>query len=183
LLVNNSIFLVEQPNVVDSASNLVRVDLSNQSKPTELFPTLRKGLVSLIELSGPDSLAVSEEGASQVLLLDPKSSQLTSTIPVAAGTPRGLAQLGNCLVVGSEASRKVSFYSLKTSPQSLVATWDLSGAGQSLMGIRDLAVDPASGTVYVRSAYACVPMQPCPPRNSVWLADDSTGATLAACQQ
>jgi hypothetical protein len=180
LLVGNSLFLVEQPNITQSAANLVRVDLASQ-KPVELFPTLRKGLLSLVALDN-GQLAVSEPGAGQVLLIDEKSSQLAGQVPVAAGAPRGLAQLGKCLVVGSEVSRHVSFFDLTAGDRTLVADWDLSGASQNLMAIRDLAVDPQTGAVFARSAYPCTPFSSCGPRNGVVLARDTSGETLAACR-
>lgn len=181
-VIGNTLYLLHDKDIFGQQSNFSSVNLTTQ-KTERFFPSWRQRLVSLLPLDN-GKIALSEQGADQVLFLDPTSKQ-TTVLKVEAGTPRGLATLGSCLVVASESSRQISFYDLKSSDNHLVAQWDLTGAGGKLYGIRSLAVDPQSGRVYVRSAYACSPNDPtCPSdRNNVLLVQERSGATFKQCQK
>lgn len=184
LVLGGKLYLVQDKDISGQQSNLVRVDLKTE-KVERLFNDFwRQGLSNLTLLSD-GTLALVERGAGQLLVVDPAAWKLTATIKVEAGTPHGLAQLGSCLVVGSETTKRVSFYDLKDTAHARLALWDLSGAGAKLLGIRNLAADPQSGRVYVRSAYACNPLDTkCgPDRNSVVMAEETSGATFKQCQK
>lgn len=181
VIIGNSLYVLEHPNIMDGGKNVVRVDLSTEV-PTKIFAQPREYLQNLVVLSN-NRLAATEYRANEVLLIDAQANKHVGTVKVPEGSPKALAQLGKCLVVGSEKTKKVSFFDLNSSDHKMLAQWDLSTAGDKFMGIRNLAVDPKSGRVYARSAYPCNIMENCPAeRNSVIVAEEEGSATFNACR-
>jgi hypothetical protein len=179
-LVGRSLYVIENNSVFTGDENLVRIDLSTQ-KAERTFPTTRKFLANLLQLKGGAQLALAETGASQVLLVDAATNQLAETIPVPLGSPRGLAQLGHCLLVAADEARHLFFFDLNTPDKKIVADWDLSVVGFKFGRARDLAVDDLTGRVYVRSAYPCPSCQVS--MSSVVVAEEKDQRTFQACKE
>jgi hypothetical protein len=179
VLVGNALYVVEHPSIMSGGRNLVRIDLKTET-PTSLYSGT--DIIRVLSLDGGKQLALADRGANEVVIVDTATGQAAKHIPISAGTPRGLGTLDHCLVVGSEQAKQVTFIDLRT--DKVVGTWDLSVAGTKLYGILSLAVDPASGRVYVRSAYPDSVVSPSQDadRNSVVLAEEKDGATAKACR-
>ena len=154
-----------------TASNLLKLAPGDE-KPKTVLRDLQIAQ-DIIALENPTRLAISEKLGGEVKLLDPKTEKVTATIVVKSGTPKSLAQLGRCLVVGSQVSKNVEFHDLAKG--KLVATWDLTAAGFTGANLSKLAVDPKTGAVFARSSgnFAA--------DNQVALVQEASGETCAAC--
>lgn len=178
-LAGNSLYVVENPTIASGGRYLVRVDLKTET-PTRVLEG--SNIANVLSLEDGKLLALADRGAAEVIVLNTVTGAVVKRLPVAAGTPRGLAVLGNCLVVGSEESKKLTFLDLRT--DKVQGEWDLSVVGNKLYGLRSVAADSATGRVYVRSSYPDFVgnASPDPDRNSVVLAEEADGTTFKACR-
>ena len=143
-----------------------------------VFSASRQGITTLLPLPARGQIAASEGLADQVLLIDAATNAVKTTVKVAGGTPRGLAQIGHCLAVGSDVAKKVTFYDLRKEEPSVVGEWDLSATAKPLYNIFSLAADPRTGNVFVRAKDICSSCTVS--RNRVLLASDG-GAIAKTC--
>jgi len=177
VLMSDFLFVLERRSFSLGDEDIYRIDLkSGQGK--RVFSENRQGLTNLLPLPSRGLLAASEGLADQILLIDAATNAVKATVKVPGGTPRGLAQLGHCLVVGSDVSKKVSFFDLRRPAPELVEEWDLSTTAKPLFNIFSLAADPGTGTVFVRAKDICSSCTVS--RNRVLLAADG-GAIAKAC--
>ena len=153
--VGDALYLVSSPNVSAGGKTLNKVDVARESF-TKILEG-RAGLDQILRLPAQNLLALTERDANQVLLVDLKTDRLSDTLSTEGfGRPRALAMLNGCLLVGTEDTKQVLVYNLaSTAHAKPIAQWDLSVAGDRFFRLRDLAADPATGTVYGRSAYPC----------------------------
>lgn len=180
LLLGDSLFVIERRDASLGDENLVKIDLKTETADKTFKDYLRNGLSNIISLPQRGRIAAAETVADQVLLIDVASNKLVETLAV-HGRPRGLATLGNCLVVSSEETRRVRFFDLGTAEAKLIDEWDLSVVGNKLRKARSLAVDPNSGRVYVRSTYICPSSLCVETMSSVVMAEQLSKATYARC--
>ena len=178
VLDGGSLWVIEAHSVFGGQDNLVKIDV-NSLAPTRTFSTLRNGITHLAALSADGLIATPESGTSQLLLVDEASNQLKSSVAI-NGDPVGVTTLGHCAVVSSDDIKHLSFVDVRGDKPSVVAEWDISSAGDRLKQPRAMAIDPATQTVFVRSAYtcpSCVVTQ-----SSVFLARDDSKGAFSACQ-
>lgn len=179
VLIGNAIYVVEHP-AIGAGRTLMRFDLGTG---TVAGVATGSDLVAILVLDGGRLLAIADRGTSEVLLFDTRTNQVVKRLPVAAGAPRSLALMGNCLVVASERTKKVSFLDLRK--DAAVGEWDLSVVGKKLFGIRKVAADSETGRVYVRSSYPASVVDASsaePERNSVVLAEEADSAIAKSCK-
>lgn len=148
------IVLIHQYSIGSSVSNATLLNPVRASHH-ELFKEPRKALRDFISLSG-SNLLFSEAGADQLLLVDAAKAELKASIPV-AGAPRSLAELGRCVLVGSETSRKIEVRAKSDLSAAPIETVDLSVLGPAFKLLHKIVVDQASGRVFAKSAYGCNP--------------------------
>lgn len=177
-LVGDHLYVVEHPSIETGGRTLYRVSLRDESmKPI----AAGSDIINVLVMDGGKTLALADRGADAVILVDTAAGKETKRLTIAAGAPRGLAQLGRCLVVATERSKRILFLDRETG--ETVADWDASVAGLHLFGLRNLAVDPRGERVYVRSAFAASPVDPGPEeRNSVVSFEETDPAALSACR-
>ncbi len=176
LLYEDFLFVLERRSIYLGDEDIYRIDLrSGEGK--RVFSEHRQGITQLLPIPSRGLLAASEGLADQVLLVDVKSNELKATFAVPGGTPRGLGELGHCLVVGSDVAKKISFLDLNSNGK-VVAEWDLSQTDKPLFNIFSIAVDPRSGNVFARAKDICASCTVS--RNRVVLATDG-GEAARAC--
>lgn len=180
LLLGDSLFVIEGRELSLGDENLVKIDLKTETADRTFKDHLRQGLTNIISLPQRGRIAAAETLADQVLLIDVASNKLVETLAV-NGEPRGLATLGNCLVVSSAETRRVRFFDLGTAEAKLIDEWNLSVVGNKLRKARSLAVDPDSGRVYVRSTYICPSSLCVETMSSVVMAEQLSKTTHKRC--
>ncbi|MBI1859656.1 MAG: hypothetical protein HYR96_01905 [Deltaproteobacteria bacterium] len=176
-VIGKSLFAVEDGLLSSSHSNLVQVDL--QSGAVKRFfdkSALPSRFSGLKLLSDGKTLAASQIWSDQVVLIDTQAGQVAKTLPVSGG-PRGVGEVGHCLVVASEESRRISFWDKNTGAQ--VNEWSLSGADDRLKKPGTISIDPA-GRIFVRSAYPCFGCQTT--QSSLWVVEEVGGKTFSDCK-
>lgn len=154
--VGRQFVVVHRYQIGHPASNVMVVDVDrNQARP--LFAERRNMLTSLAPLAS-GLVAFSEQGTGEVLVVNPSTSAIVGSSPT-KGAPRTLATVGHCVLAGNEQEKTVVALDVAdpARPKPVLGL-DFTTTGADLRGIRKIAVDPTTGKVYARSAYACNPM-------------------------
>src|SRR5690606_11725117 len=124
-----------------------KIDLSDETSEV-VFPENRAGLSDIVAL-GNDFIATSESHASQVIILAAETGEQIAEVPV-KGSPYGLATYGQCVISVSDDAKSLAFIKV-TERAELIAEWDVSAAGDRLKQPRRIAIDQATGDIYLRS--------------------------------
>lgn len=170
------LFVLERNHFLPGEETIARIDLAGGGIERS-FARTRRRLTTLLDLHGLPWIAAPESWADRVLLVDKATNRLAAGIPVEGG-PVEVGRLGDCLVVAAQETRRLAFFHLLRPGFPCVAEWDLAGQGPGLANIRALDVDPATGSVYLRSPYHVTVDGDTP---AVSVVDDPDGATYRAC--
>lgn len=170
------LFVLERNHFRPGEETIARIDLAAGGIERS-FARTRRRLTMLLDLVGLPWIAAPESWADRVLLVDKATNRLAAEIPVEGG-PVEVGRLGDCLVVAAQETRRLAFFHLLRPGFPCVAEWDLAGHGPGLANIRALDVDPATGSVYLRSPYHVTVDGDTP---AVSVVDDPDGATYRAC--
>jgi len=146
----DSLFVLERRSRLPGDEDVLRVNLTNL-KVDRVFSANRNGLLSLIALNDRKTLATSESLSHQVLLIDSQTNKLKGTITIPGSNPDSLAQLGDCLVVGSYAPPSLTLIDLKSSPPQLIDRVSFEGQTEDLPNVKKISVNPSKGFLFLRS--------------------------------
>jgi hypothetical protein len=175
----SSLWVLERRSLYMGDEGIVKLDIASGRIDRTFGNEYRNGLSDIKILSGYPLLAVSETLADQVLLIDRATNKLVQEIPVAGG-PRGLDQLGGCLLVTSEVTKQVTFIALwGGADRGVLDVWDATAAGDRLKAPRKIAVDPTNGRIFLRSTYGCPSCSVT--QSSVFALQDPENATVRKC--
>ena len=167
-VVGNSLFVLERHTIYLGDENIVRLDLSSM-KPERIFPELRNGITQLLALNDGKTLAFNELKSKQVLLLNTDNPSLEpQAVKIANSYPRALGQWRNCLLVASEDNHQLSFIALNQKTPIVLGEVSLEGYKDALPNIRNLAVNPETGAIFLRSSRVLRPWEPQDGKNSVY---------------
>jgi hypothetical protein len=172
-----SLWVIERKSFQMGDEDLVRVDTSTGAA-TRVFNEMRNGITAIHVAARSPWVAVAETLADQIVFVDKTTAAPAFTVPV-AGSPRGMTQLGGCLLVTSEDSKTVTFVSLWGDEPAVLDTWDVSAAGDRLKKPRKIAVNPVSGRIFLRSTYICPSCTV--PQSSVFYVEDQAGDVVSKC--
>jgi len=170
------LFVLERNHFLPGEESIARVDLASGAIE-RTFRGTRRRLTTLLDLEGLPWIAAPESWADRVLLVDKAANRLAAEIPVEGG-PVEVGRLGDCLVVTAQDARQILFFHLRRPGFPQVARWDLAEVGRGLGNIRALDVDPATGSIFLRSPYHVTVGADTP---AVTMLADPDGATYRAC--
>ena len=105
-------------------------------------------------MKGTNYLAATETMANKVLLIERTKNALAHEIAIKGG-PRGISQLGHCLVVSTEEEQGLVFIDLSMHEPEMIDRWDLTEADPRFKKARSVSVDETTGQIFLRSTYFC----------------------------
>lgn len=164
-LLGDSLWVLERQSFYLGDENIARINLKTM-KADRVFPTLRKGLVSILALKDGSALATAEHLEENVILIDAKDPAQQTLIPLQGTHPRSLAQWGRCLLVASEYPNRLTMINLGTKKPEIVFEFNLEPYAADLPNLKKMSVDPGTGNVFLRSAV--IPEPGTSNRNSVY---------------
>jgi len=183
LFTEGNLFVVEQNNILSSTQgNLIKLNPYTQTAERVFSQSNRKALTALVKLPGSSRIAITEQGANQVLLVhtDTNSVNEKENIPV-AGRPWGITLYGSkCIAVLAYNDHAVRFFDVSQPASPEVADWNLMNTINRFHRPRVLSADPQSGKLYIRSDEICPSCQTS--FNREFLVEEPGGATLAQCR-
>jgi hypothetical protein len=150
IVVGNSLFVLEHHDMFSTDANMVKIDLRSQTTETT-FDSYRNYVENLIYVPSINRIVLTETNASQLLIVNPDTNKLESTISVP--TPMGLSLNGSQLAVSTGPAKGLAFVDLTTS--KVTDNWDLSGVSPWFYDAWDVTADYDSGHYFVRSSNMC----------------------------
>jgi hypothetical protein len=177
--VGNLAYVIRAYALGQPARNLVRVDFAKREAKDLCVEPLNRAR-DFVAQDGGKTLAVSIQGDEVLRYVDATTGGTLAEVKVDGG-PSSVAELGQCVLVGAEAKKEVVAVRRNAEGKAEVALRvDMGGTGKVFRGLRKIAVNPTTGAVYGRSAYACNPLaEDCSQLwNSVAVTDADTSASL-----
>ena len=172
------LWVIERRSFELGDENIVRVNVLTGNAQRVFTDRYREGLTAIKLLQNSPWVAASETLADQVLFVNRVSNVMEHKISV-GGNPRGLTQLGGCLVVVSVEPKMATFISLWGDAPKILSQWDLADTGDRLKMPQNIVADAASGRVFMRSSYLCTGCSVT--QSSVYFAEEASGDTFKQC--
>ncbi len=178
ILEGDFLYVVEHMSLASGGKKLHRIQLKTESST----PVLEgEKLTQLLRYPQLQSLLLLDQRAKKISVVQSSSGKVTQTIVLNTENARGLAAFGQCLALGDEQKKEISFYSFKAQAW-LGERWDLSTAGNKFFALRNLVADEAGGNLFARSAYPAMVGGPvAKERNSVVMASYKEGEVVKHC--
>lgn len=104
--------------------------------------------------AGRERLVATARDDQKLVVVDPQTLELVSALDL-KGEPEGVVPYGNCAVVTLSSDKRVLFVELASDETQVVDVWNASKAGDRLKYPSEVAVDPETKTVFLRSTYPC----------------------------
>jgi hypothetical protein len=185
MVLNNKLFLVSSEGIGASSTKIVEVDPNTQQMRI-LFQTNTGGLsnIELVKFENKNYFVSNARGDNKLIVIDQESGALFREFPT-LGYTRSVAVLGSCVIAGNDETNTIEAFNLKSSGSSPFLTAKVELPANLFSGIKKIAVDQTTGTVFARSALACNPMiDPCTDDNNrvVTMGSEIGNKLLANCQ-
>ncbi|NDE18709.1 hypothetical protein EBZ80_27785, partial [bacterium] len=173
-------FIVHRKDDVrNSSSQVVTMDPATGAI-RNLFERTLSAAGAPVAVNNGVRIAVAEGSTGTVHFVDPVSLERTSF--ETGGSPRAIAAIGSCVVVGLEHEKKgLVIKAPVDGVVEVVDQFDFNSFGAAFRGLRSVAADPATGRIYGLSVYPCNPyMQNCKDSwNAIVATPRSTRASIA----
>ncbi len=152
--VGSVFYVYNAESIGDARSNLYQLN-PQTNKLTPVFANFQNKISSVIHIASSGLLAMTAEGAGDLLFVDEKTLKEVGRMNVGQ-SPRSVAAYGKCLIIGNRDERNV--VAVNTSnPLAPTVVGELAvDLSVSEFRVMDkVAVDLHSGQIYARSNYAC----------------------------
>lgn len=155
--IGGSFYVINAESIGSPRSNLYSLD-PRSGKLGPLFPSYRNALAAVRAVPGSSILAVSEEGARQVLLIDTSRDAHIGTATLEID-PSALTVMGHCVITGDQVEKKIAVIDVRD-PAAPFETMSLSVdlPAEEFRYLSHIAADPVNGKLYLRSNMPCNPM-------------------------
>jgi hypothetical protein len=152
---NNKLYLVSSEGLGQNKSTIVEVDpTTHQKRELLMSPTAR--FMTLKVLSGTTDLVTIATMENKIVILDSKSGQIRREL-LTKGFTRDTAFLGHCVIAGDDKNNMVEIFDLRKNENAAFMAGELNLPAQDFSGIKSIAVDPNTGTIFARSNVPCNP--------------------------
>jgi hypothetical protein len=152
-ILGKDLWLIERGSFVPGDEKIVRINLDTQM-PERIYEG-GKGITDLLITDDDQNIIVNQREVGNILVF--KSGESASghealEVDLGAST-NGMATLGRCLVAVSDSHRNLVF--VRRDSWQVLGSWSINQAGDRLKQPRQIAIDPATHTIFVRSTYLC----------------------------
>ena len=103
---------------------------------------------------GKEMLAATSRESGKLLIVDASSGKMVEQLDLGK-EPEGISQIGSCLAVSDSLEKQIYFVNLDEPNNKIIAKWDATAAGDKLKSPSKIAVDIATGQIFLRSSYPC----------------------------
>ncbi len=155
-LLNNKLLLVSSQGIGMDAGSIVEVD--PRSSAIRVLLTSKEARFKGLEvIPGTTHLVTSASALNKLIILDSASGQIRRELPT-LGYTRAFVLTGHCLIAGNDETNTIEVFDLNSKEDKAIITENVKMAAAEFSGIKQIAVDNATGTVFARSNFSCNPM-------------------------
>lgn len=153
---NDKLLLVSSEGIGSSAASLVEVDPRTSAvRVISKSPTAKYKNIQV--LPGTTDLITNALSESKVKIIDSVSGQIRREFQT-KGYPRSFVTAGHCILVGNDETNVVEVFDINAESTTPAFAEEVKMAAEEFSGIKSIAIDQASGTVFARAARACNPI-------------------------
>lgn len=185
LVVDNKLFLVSSEGIGSSSSKIVEVDPNTQQIRTLLqSKTAGFSNLELTTFENKSYFVSNARKENKLVVIAKDSGEVFKEFPT-EGYTRSVAVLGSCVVAGNDETNTIEAFSLRSATNTPFLTAKVELPPNLFSGIKRIAIDRSTGTLFVRSALACNPMiDPCTDDNNrvLTMGPELGRKLLANCQ-
>ena len=153
---NGKLLLVSSEGMGQDASSLVEVD--PRTAATRVITKSSTAKYRGIEvMTGTTNVMTSAWSESKIRIIDTVSGEIRRELQT-KGYPRSFVATGHCIVVGNDETNVVEVFDLNTDSATPAFAGEVNMPADEFSGIKSIALDQSTGTVYARAAYPCNPI-------------------------
>jgi hypothetical protein len=153
---NNKMYLVSHEAMGSPQSSIVEVDPATQAK-RNLITSRTAKFTGIKILPGTTDLVTSALDEGKILIIDSKSGSVRRELTT-KGYTRDFDFIGNCVVAGDDETNIVEIFDLRKSDNLPFMAEEVNLPFEQFSGLRSVAVDRATGSIFVRSSLPCNPV-------------------------
>jgi hypothetical protein len=153
---NQKLYLVSHEALGNPASSLVEVDPTSMQKRV-LTASKSAAYAGLKILPGTQDLVTSALAENKIIIVDSQSGQVRRELQT-KGYTRSFDFFGHCILAGNDETNSVEIFDLNSPSDRPTLTEEVDLPADQFSGIKSIAVDQATATVFARAAFACNPM-------------------------
>jgi hypothetical protein len=155
-VLNNKLILISREGFQSNAGSLVEVDPLSSS--VKVLSTTKNAHYNGLEiLPGTKDLMTSAVALNKLLVIDSTSGIIKRQFST-SGYTSSFAITGHCAIAGNDETNNVEVFDLKFSEDKVVFSESVNMPIEEFSGIKQIAVDEDTGTVFARSTIPCNPL-------------------------
>ena len=152
-----NLWLISSAGIGSSSAKVVVVNTRTEGQ-SELHASSSAGYSMMEVLPGGREIALNARFENKVVVLNKTNGEVTKEFPT-GGFTRSIAKFGHCILAGNDESNSVEAFDLREGASvQAVATAQVTLSADEFSGIKRIAVDQSTGTVFARAAVACNPL-------------------------
>ncbi len=153
---NNKLYLVSHEAIGSAKSSLVEVDPVSMQKRV-LKASATAGYADLKVLPGTSDLVSIARDENKLVIIDSRSGEVRRELST-KGYTRSFDFYGHCVLAGDDQKNIVEIFDLKTESNAAFLAEEVQLPAAEFSGIKSIAVDKTSGTIFARASFPCNPM-------------------------
>lgn len=153
---NGKFLLVSSEGIGQDASSLIEVD--PRTSATRVITKSQTAKYKGIEvLSGTTNVVTSALAESKIRVIDSATGDIRREFQT-KGYPRSFVSTGHCIVVGNDETNVVEVFDMNSDSATPAFAAEVNLSADEFSGIKSIALDQTTGTVFARAANACNPI-------------------------
>jgi hypothetical protein len=155
-VLNNKLIMVSREGFKSDAGSLVEVDPVSSS--ARVLSTTKNAHYNGLEIiPSTQEIMTSALALNKLLVFDSTSGTLKRELST-SGYTRSFAITGHCAIAGNDETHNIEVFDLNSKEDTALFSEPVNMPLEEFSGIKQIAVDEATGTVFARSTIACNPL-------------------------
>ncbi len=155
-IIDGKLMIVSSEGMSLKAGSIVEVDPLTSS--TKILLDSKTAQFRGIEaIPGTALLLTLAAGENKLLLIDKNTGEIKREFPT-TGYSRVFNRFGHCAIVGNDESNTIEVFQLNSDVNQPVLTEKISLSADEFSGIKQIASDELTGTIFVRANFPCNPL-------------------------
>ncbi len=155
-IIDGKLYLMSSEGMGSTNSKIAEVDPRSQTVRV-LYHSRTAGMTNLLPVANNRYLLSSGREENKLILIDRVTGGLVHEFPT-KGYTRAVAAFGHCVLAGNDGTNTIEAFDLNTMADEPVYRSAVKLPPEEFSGIKKIAVDPATGTLFARAARGCNPL-------------------------
>jgi WD40 repeat protein len=155
-VLNGKLLLISRDSMKTDSSSIVEVDPTTAQKRV-LLASKSASFRGIEVIPGTSDIITSAAQENKLVIFDTLNGKTKREIPT-KGFTRSFALTGHCVIAGNDQTNTIELFDLASKENKSILTESVKMAASEFSGIKQIAVDEATGTVFARANLPCNPL-------------------------